>query len=106
MVQIVKGPQDSVIFRTYQLTFELFQSLKHSSQERRSQSLYNKPEDFVFPSERLQDIKPLDLASVLKKRIQPAFRRIGITGVGWHMFLHSVGTMLAEMGEHQLTIRD
>jgi hypothetical protein len=24
----------------------------------------------------------------------------------WHTFRHSVGTMLAEMGEHQLTIRD
>src|SRR5208283_4002331 len=41
-----------------------------------------------------------------KKKIQPAFRRIGITGVGWHTFRHSVGSMLAEMGEHQLTIRD
>ena len=81
-------------------------SLKHSLQEWRSQSLYNRPEDFVFPSERLQGSKPLDLASVLKKKIQPAFRRIGITGVGWHTFRHSVGTMLAEMGEHQLTIRD
>jgi integrase len=81
-------------------------SLKYSLQEWRSQSLYNKPEDFVFPSERLQGSKPLDLASVLKKKIQPAFRRIGITGVGWHTFRHSVGTMLAEMGEHQLTIRD
>jgi integrase len=80
-------------------------SLKHSLQEWGSQSLYNKP-DFVFPSERLQGSKPLDLASVLKKKIQPAFRRIGITGVGWHTFRHSVGTMLAEMGEHQLTIRD
>ncbi len=26
--------------------------------------------------------------------------------MGWHTFRHSVGTMLAEMGEHQLTIRD
>jgi integrase len=81
-------------------------SLKYSLQEWRSQSLYNKPEDFVFPSERLQRSKPLELASVLKKKIQPAFRRIGITGVGWHTFRHSVGTMLGEMGEHQLTIRD
>jgi integrase len=37
---------------------------------------------------------------------QPAFKRIGITGVGWHTFRHTVGTMLAEMGEHQLMIRD
>jgi integrase len=43
---------------------------------------------------------------VFKKKIHPAFRRIGITGVGWHTFRHSVGSMLAEMGEHQLTIRD
>jgi hypothetical protein len=46
---------------------------------------YNKREDFVFPSERLQGIKPLDLALVLK---------------------HSVRTMLAEMGEPPLTIGD
>ena len=43
---------------------------------------------------------------MLKKKIQPAFKRIGITGVGWHTVRHTVGTMLAEMGEHQLTIRD
>jgi hypothetical protein len=81
-------------------------SLKHSLQESRSQSLYNKPEDFVFPSERLQGSKPLDLASVSKKKIQPASGRIGVTGVGWHTFRHSVGTMLADMGEHQLMIRE
>jgi hypothetical protein len=27
---------------------------------------------------------------VLKKKIQPAFRRIGITDVGWHTFQHLV----------------
>ena len=43
---------------------------------------------------------------MLKKKIQPAFKKIGITGVGWHTFRHTVGTMLAEMGEHQLMIRD
>jgi integrase len=44
--------------------------------------------------------------SVLKKKVQPAFKKIGIAGVGWHTFRRTVGTMLAEMGEHQLTIRD
>jgi integrase len=42
----------------------------------------------------------------LPKKIQPAFASVGILGVGWHTFRHTVGTMLAEMGEHQLTIRD
>jgi len=57
-------------------------SLKQALLEWRSQSLYNQPGDLVFPSERLKRSKPLDLASVLKKKIQPVFRRIGITGVG------------------------
>ena len=81
-------------------------SLKDALAEWRSQSLYNLPEDFVFPSERLKGAKPLDLASVLMRKIQPAFKSVGIIGVGWHTFRHTVGTMLAEMGEHQLTIRD
>jgi integrase len=81
-------------------------SLKGALLEWRSQSLYNQAEDFVFSSERLKGRKPLDLASVLKKRIQPAFKSIGIYGVGWHTFRHTVGTILAEVGEHQLTIRD
>lgn len=81
-------------------------SLKDALQEWRSQSLYNRAGDFVFASERLKGKKPLDLASVLKRKVQPAFQSIGISGVGWHTFRHTVGTMLAEMGEHQLTIRD
>ncbi len=81
-------------------------ALKDGLLEWRTQSPYNRPGDHVFASERLKGRKPLDLASVLKKKIQPAFRRIGINGVGWHTFRHTVGTMLAEMGQHQLTIRD
>jgi integrase len=81
-------------------------SLKDALQEWRSQCLHNQPEDFVFASERLKGKKPLDLASVLKRKIQPAFKSVGIVEVGWHTFRHTVGTMLAEMGEHQLTIRD
>ena len=74
--------------------------------EWRAQSRRTKPEDFVFHSRLFQGRKPVDLAAVLKRKIQPAFQKIGITGVGWHSFRHFVGTMLAEMGEHQLTIRD
>jgi integrase len=71
-----------------------------------SQSDYDGPGDFVFPSHRHKGKKPLDLAAVLQRKIQPAFTKVGITGVGWHTFRHTVGTMLAEMGKHQLTIRD
>jgi len=81
-------------------------ALKDGLLEWRTQSLYNRPGDYAFASERLKGRKPLDLASVLKKKIQPVFRRIGMNGVGWHTFRHTVGKMLAEMGQHQLTIRD
>jgi hypothetical protein len=43
---------------------------------------------------------------VLKKKSQPAFKGIGIPGVGRQKLRHTVGTTLAEMGEDQLTIHD
>lgn len=60
----------------------------------------------MFPSLRKKGQKPLDLGAVVNRKIKPAFGRIGITGVGWHTFRHTVGAMLADMGERQLTIRD
>jgi integrase len=81
-------------------------ALKDALLKWKSQSDYDGPWDFVFPSYRHKGKKPLDLAAVLKRKIQPAFTKVGIAGVGWHTFRHTVGAMLAEMGEHQLTIRD
>jgi integrase len=81
-------------------------ALKDALLEWKSLSLYTQQGDFVFPSHRCKGRKPLDLAAVLKRKIRPAFDKVGITSVGWHTFRHTVGTMLAEMGEHQLTIRD
>ena len=81
-------------------------TLKDALLEWKSQTEYKGPGDFVFPSLRRKGKKPLDLAAVLKRKIQPAFASVGILGVGWHTFRHTLGTMLAEMGEHQLTIRD
>jgi hypothetical protein len=86
--------------------FGMHPALKNALLERRAQSLYKAETDFVFPSLRRKARKPLDLAAVLNRRIRPAFAKLAITGVGWHTFRHSVGTILADMGEHQLTIRD
>jgi hypothetical protein len=74
--------------------------------EWRTLSRYTLATDFVFPSVRKKGQKPLDLGAVLNRKIKPAFANIGITGVGWHTFRHTVGAMLADMGEHQLTTRD
>jgi integrase len=48
----------------------------------------------------------LDIFDESSSAIRPAFAKLGIAGVGWHTFRHSVGSILADMGEHQLTIRD
>ena len=81
-------------------------ALKDALLDWKAQSRYASPTDFVFPSKRKKGQKPLDLAAVLKRKIRPAFAKFGIDGVGWHTFRHTVESMLAEMGEHQLTIRD
>ena len=59
-----------------------------------------------FPSRKTARQEAVGSSLSVEEEDSAAFRRIGITGVGWHTFRHSVGTMLAEMGEHQLTIRD
>jgi hypothetical protein len=48
-------------------------ALKGALPEWKSQSDYNGPGDFVFPSCRHKGKKLLDLAAVLKRKIQPAF---------------------------------
>jgi integrase len=80
--------------------------LKQGLLEWRTQSHRTQATDFVFSSRLYRGQKALDLAAVLKRKIRPAFEKLGITGVGWHTFRHTVGTLLAELGEHQLTIRD
>jgi len=74
--------------------------------EWRTQSHRTQPTEFVCPSRLYGGRKALDLAAVLKREIRPAFEQAGITGVGWHMFRHSAGTVLAELDEHQLMIGD
>ena len=64
-------------------------TLKGALLEWKSQSGYNGPGDFVFPSHRYKGKNPLDLAAILRRKIQPAFVKVGITGVGWHTFRHT-----------------
>jgi integrase len=80
--------------------------LKQALLEWKTKSYRTQSTDFVFPSRLYRGRKALDLAAVLKRKIRPAFEKLGINGVGWHTFRHTAGTVLAELGEHQLTIRD
>jgi hypothetical protein len=81
--------------------------LKAALLEWKSQSHYNRPEDFLFPSHIHKGKKPLDLAAVLNKKIKAAFVHLGYHRY-WlaHFPAYGRNAPLAEMGEHQLTIRD
>jgi integrase len=69
--------------------------------EWRNESLFNRDEDFLFPSIRLNGEKPLSPDMILKDYLRPAVRRAGITGkiIGWHSFRHSLATNARRMGE-------
>jgi integrase len=66
----------------------------------RGSSPYNRNEDFLFPSIRLNGTQPLSPDTVLKKFIRPALSRAGIRGkvIGWHSFRHSLATNLRSLG--------
>jgi len=42
----------------------------------------------------------------VEAKFKPALASVGVVGMGLHTLRHTVGTLLADMGEHQLTIRD
>jgi len=81
-------------------------ALKQALLDWKTQSSRREQSHFVFPSRLFRGQRAVDLGAVLKKKIRPAFEGLGLSRVGWHTFRHTVGTLLAEMGEHQLTIRD
>jgi len=75
--------------------------------EWRSQSLYNQPEDFVLRFGKAQGSQATRSSRrVEKERYSPRSRGLALPAWAGIRFRHTVGTMLAEMGEHQLTIRD
>jgi len=63
-------------------------------------SPYSGPDDWVFPSHRKKGTQPIWLDTVLKRDIQPAAKRAGISKrIGWHTFRHTYSTLLKANGE-------
>ena len=75
-------------------------SVRDALAEWRKESMFNRDEDFLFPSIRLNGKQPLTPDMVLKKIIRPALVRAGIAGkvIGWHSFRHSLATNLRTLG--------
>jgi integrase len=74
------------------------------------QTPYAKPEDWIFPSTKLKDKKPLSASVMAADKIHPAAIKVGIwleTGqrFGFHNFRHSLVTFLVNRGTDVKTIQ-
>ena len=70
-------------------------------------SPYNRPEDWVFASPWTKGKQPLWPDSLLKRWIQPAAKRVGITKrLGWHTFRHTYSTLLRANGEDVKVVQE
>jgi integrase len=73
-------------------------------------TLYAKPDDWVFPSTKMKGKTPLSASMMAKDKIRPAATKIGIElkpcqRFGFHNFRHSLATFLINKGKDVKTIQ-
>lgn len=74
------------------------------------ETLYAKPEDWIFPSTKLKGKKPLSASIMAADKVRPAAVKIGIQiepghRFGFHNFRHSLATYLINRGRDVKTIQ-
>ena len=67
-------------------------------QQWRRETPYHSPEDWVFASPCSDGKKPFWGQQIMRRRIFPVARRLGIKLTGWHTFRHSYSTLLCHSG--------
>jgi len=73
----------------------------------RAKCPYNQDMDYVFASQKKHGTQPLWPSSAMSKHIRPAAQRAGIhKHVRWHVFRHSLATLLKENGEDVKTVQE
>jgi integrase len=75
------------------------------------QTLYAKPEDWIFPSTKLKGKTPLSASMMTAAKIRPAAVKVGIRlakgqRFGFHNFRHSLATFLVSQGTDVKTIQE
>ena len=73
-------------------------------------TLYSKPEDWVFPSTKMKGKTALSASMMAKDKIRPAAIKVGIRlepgqRFGFHNFRHSLATFLINKGKDVKTIQ-
>jgi site-specific recombinase XerD len=68
---------------------------------------YNSSQDWIFASPAKNGKQPYWPDQLMKRHIQPAARRAGITKrIGWHTFRHSFSTLLKANGEEVKVVQE
>jgi integrase len=73
-------------------------------------TMYAKPEDWVFPSTKMKGRTPLSTSMMAKDKIRPAAIKVGVQlepgrRFGFHNFRHSLATFLINKGKDVKTIQ-
>jgi integrase len=74
------------------------------------ETLYAKPDDWIFPSTKLKGTKPLSASVMTAAKIRPAAVKVGIRlekgqRFGFHNFRHALATFLVNRGTDVKTIQ-
>jgi integrase len=75
------------------------ENIAHVLMAWRQESVYTKPEDWVWASPHKQGQEPYWPQTIMQRFIRPAATAAGITKrIGWHTFRHTFSTLMASLG--------
>jgi len=114
--------QEGAKTRASKAPVEMHPLLAAVLQSWKEQTLYSKPEDYVFPSYKLDGTKPRNGSMIIEHYLRPAALKAGVITVneagqtvdaqgeeirrfGFHTFRHSLASFLMAEGENPAVIR-
>jgi integrase len=104
VVDQVEGPPKTLASRR---PIPMASELASSLSKMRAQASYSKPDDWVFASPQALGKRPYWPDAVLKRHVQPAAERAGITKrIGWHSFRRTLATLLQSSGASVKTTQE
>jgi integrase len=101
--QRIGPPKTEASQKPIPLSTELAKSLRLWKMK----TAYNRPDDWVYASPKMNGTQPYWPNSIFRVYIKPAAKKIRLTKrIGWHTFRHTFGTILNANGENPKVIQE